>query len=160
MLRNLVLILATSLLAACASTSTVEDSIAAIDQSIAEGDYTAAQDKCNRLLTETGYDALTPEQLCHMSITYLKLSEQTDEASNAATAVHCYQAANKADSLRVLDYFATLPPEDLQYVFLIDELTSQLFAPDSVAPKSAKDVFDEEDEMLFRHDEELHLRHS
>ncbi len=122
--RNLITFLTiaiTLLLASCCKDTTAEK-ITAAEVAIQSADYESAQEIVTEITSADSISKLGCENLCRLSIIYMRLSEHQDEEENVASATNCYHHAVELNPDSASVYFSNLPLEDERYVSVLSEL--------------------------------------
>lgn len=120
-----------------------ETAISKIDAALGEGDFKEAQKECNSFFkSHRELDSVPLEQLCHMAIVMTDLADRSDECrdENAATAVICYRAALRRDSVGTMTYLRSLDTEDYRHVYMLNQLL--------------RPIADREDSVIYTPEEE------
>lgn len=128
-MRTIMLLAISVLLLAACSGVGESDKISHAELSIMEGDYTEAQDVCDNLLKNRPMNAFTVNELCRLSIVYMRLSENHNADDNVATAIQCYRTAMRLDPDSVVSYFMNVPIEDVQYEATLKSIAKSLDCP-------------------------------
>ncbi|MDE7408337.1 MAG: hypothetical protein K2M76_07945 [Muribaculaceae bacterium] len=108
-------------LMSCTSQPSANDNLDSADQALSAGDYESTQSACDELM-HSCFDGLSVDQLCHMSVIYLKLAERAPEHDNTDMAVKCYRKALGINPDSVSIVLSSLPVEDLQYTAILHNL--------------------------------------
>lgn len=119
------------ILSACGGSNTAQeqdDRIADAEQAFADSDWTEAQKLCNSL-TANGLDNLSEQQLGRLAILYMKLSEVPNGGEHAAEATQCYLKAWEISADSLTSFTNGLPPEDLQYIMVLNRLGGAIISP-------------------------------
>lgn len=116
---------------ACSSATTSEEQelrLADAEQAFADSDWAEAQKICNSL-TANGLDNLTENQLGRLAILYMKLSEVPGGSQHEGEATQCYIKAWEVSADSLTSFTNSLPPEDLQYIMVLNRLGGAIISP-------------------------------
>lgn len=125
-------------LASCGGGS-VDGSLDAAENSLANNDYSEAVGICNRIARRDSLNDLTVTQLCRLSMIYMQLSENRDEDVNVAMATRCFHLAMEHDADSVASFFNNIPVENQHWVHFLNSLNKVLAAPRDFFPEESTD---------------------
>lgn len=129
------LMLVAIMLQAC-GTSTPAASVEQAEDALANGHYEAAQTICDNLVGSPDYEKLTIDELCRLSIVYVKLGENTDNTdANIVAAARSMQKASDRDADSTALFIDAVSVEDRARVALItaiNEARNALLSPDTL----------------------------
>lgn len=113
---------------ACGSTSEnqVENDLRTAEDAIIRGDMKAAKSVANHLTDGENLTGLTPRQLGRLSIVYMQLADQADQADNVSAAIGCYRKAFAVDSDSATAYYNSVPGE---HAMVLSALTHAIDNP-------------------------------
>lgn len=96
--------------------SATSDDITVAEVAVAEADYDTAKKICDDIFAAHNDSTLSVNDLCRISIVYMKLSDIADEDENTALATQCYRLAigTSPDSARA--FYHSLPIDEAQHV--------------------------------------------
>lgn len=109
-------------LISCSSSPSVTDNLEGADRALAIGDYESTQSACDELVHSSGFNDMSVDQLCHLSVMYLKLAERAPERGNTAQAVACFRKALAISPDSVSIVLSSLPVEELQFTAILRSL--------------------------------------
>lgn len=116
------------LLGGCVSSESHADAIADAEQAFVDGEYGRSQEICNSITTD-GLDKLSEQQLGRLAIIYMKLSEVPNGTDHVAEATQCYLQAWKISNDSMAAFTNGLPPEDLQYIMMLNRIGGSIVSP-------------------------------
>lgn len=131
-MKTPLLIILTSILAllcgACESTSDnqVENDLRTAEDAIIRGDMKVAKSIANQLTDGKNFSGLSPRQLGRLSIVYMQLADQADQADNVSAAIGCYRKAFAVDSDSATVYYNSVPGE---HAMILSALTHAIDNP-------------------------------
>lgn len=131
------------LLSACSSGVDTSE-VAEIELMIAAKDYESAQSMCDEILEDDELKEIGLQDLCRLSICYVKLADNQQQEDNMAKATKCYKTATEMNADSVAAFINELPIEDEQYVMLLKNLTGSIGMPIN---------FDDEESDIEHHNE-------
>ncbi|MCM1449371.1 MAG: hypothetical protein NC082_03440 [Clostridiales bacterium] len=105
----------------CRDTYSASDNITTAEHAINIKDYDLARSICETFNTDST-TALTINDLCRLSIIYMKLSDVENTEINTATATQCYRSAMKADSDSATLYYDNLPIDEARHVEIMSQI--------------------------------------
>ena len=126
--------------AGCSADNDISARILAADEAISAGEYGQAQEILNDILA-AGVDSLSEQNLGHLSISLMRLSEHAMPEENIAEATECFRAAQAASSDSLRAFSATLTPDELANFYLVKRIAAGI---DNPVDLSAEE-FSEED---------------
>lgn len=117
---------------ACTSAASADVATAMDDaeRTYADGDFASCQKICTEIVSRDSA-SLSEEQLGHLAILFMKLSENVNPDENIAEATQCFRRAWRlsADSLHT--FVATISPEDIPRYVMLTRIGGSLdFPPD------------------------------
>lgn len=124
----LFLFIITIILPAC-STKSGDDSINDIEHLIELQDFNSAQKLCENITKEKSLDEITLNNLCRLSVAYMKLSEQINHEENIAMATKCYHIATDINPDSVAHYFSELSIEEAHHEIMLKTLSESIDLP-------------------------------
>lgn len=127
---------------ACSSTESPAAAIADAEQALADGDWERSQQICNSM-TADGMENLSEEELGKLAILYMKLSETPGAGEHVAEATQCYIKAWELSTDSLNGFTNGLPPEDLQYVMVLNRIGGSI-----VSPPDLSQEFEPEDTVV------------
>lgn len=119
------------MLASCSSDGNGE-AISYAETLIGNSDYTGAQKACDELIKGKELESFSANELCRLSIIYMKLSENGSEDENTATATQCYRMAIAVNADSAASYFANIPIEEVQYAATLRSLAKSIDNPQEI----------------------------
>ena len=105
------------------------NAVAQVEELMAQNSYESAQKLCDNITDVENLEEIPVMDLCHLSLVYVKLSEQMNEVENMAKATKCYHAASLMSADSVEAYISELPVEDIQYAEMLRRLSDMIDAP-------------------------------
>lgn len=96
--------------------SATSDDITVAEVAVDEADYNTAKQICDDIFAAHNDSTLSVNDLCRISIVYMKLSDIAAEDENTALATQCYRMAvsTSPDSARA--FYRNLPIDEAQHV--------------------------------------------
>lgn len=128
-MRSLLFLFITILIFPACSTKSDDSSINNIEYLIEQQDFNSAQKLCNNITQEKSLDEITLNNLCRLSVAYMKLSEYINHEENIAMATKCYHIANDINSDSVTHYFSELSIEDTHHEIMLKTLSESIDLP-------------------------------
>lgn len=125
-------------LASCGDGS-IDRSIDAAENSLANNDYAEAMGICNRIAERDSMNDLTINQLCRLSMIYMQLSENRDEDVNVAMATRCFHLAMEHDADSAASFYNNIPVDNQHWVHFLNALNKVLDAPRDFFPEESTD---------------------
>lgn len=96
----------------------------------ANGRYAGAQTLCDSLILSRGFDGLSTEQLCRLSLLFVRLAENHgNEDSNTAFAARALRAASDRSADSTAMFLSNAPVEDQARLALITAINEGLSRP-------------------------------
>lgn len=112
--------------AACSDSHSDRDPVARAETFLDEGRYNAAQSLCDSLIIGDSYCNLSVDDLCRLSLVFVRLSEQANEEANYAFAAKSMQAAVRRDADSVEVFIENLPVDERSQTLVLRQLSNQL----------------------------------
>lgn len=113
-------------MAACSvSCSSGVDAEAILQQSemaLARGDMQVASSVASKLSNDENLSGLTAAQLARLSMVYMQLADQDEQADGASKAADCYRRAFKANADSAAAFYSALPSEKAQYAMMLSAI--------------------------------------
>lgn len=119
------LIAAAVIAAGSVSCSSGVDAEAALQQSemaLARGDMQVASSVAAKLSDGENLSGLTAAQLARLSMVYMQLADEDEQADEASKAADCYRRAFKANADSAAAYYTALPSEKAQYAMMLSAI--------------------------------------
>lgn len=128
-MKSLLFLFIISLMLPACSTKSENSSINDIEHLIELQDFNSAQKLCDNITIEDSLDEITINNLCRLSVVYMKLSEQINHEENIAMATKCYHIATDIDSDSVAYYFSEFSIEDAHHEIMLKTLSESIDSP-------------------------------
>jgi len=123
---------------ACRSNGNTAIEIAAAEQAIAECDYALARSICETITTDST-TTLNVDELCRLSLIYMKMSDIEDSDINTAAATQCYRNALKIDKDSARLFYDNVPIDEARHVEIMSQLDRIL--------SSSRDIYIDDDSI-------------
>lgn len=137
--------------------SSIDGSIEAAENSLANNDYSEATSICNRIAERDSMNDLTVNQLCRLSMIYMQLSENRDEDVNVAMATRCFHLAMEHDADSASSFYNNIPVDNQHWVHFLNALNKVLDAPRDFFPEESTDsIFIPDSTMIIDDIDEPH----
>lgn len=115
---------------ACGDTDCNQDPLTRAESCLDEGRYNAAQSLCDSLIIGDCFGRMSAEDLCRLSVLFVKLSEQANEGANYASAARSMQAAVRRNADSVEIFIENLPVDERSQTLVLRQLCNQLDFPE------------------------------
>lgn len=116
------MLLVSAFLQACGS-SAPATALSRAEDAVADGMYGVAQSICDDLSASAEFDRLSVDELCRLSLVYVKLGENTDNAdANIIAAARSLQAAAERDADSTALFLDAVPVEDRARMAIISAI--------------------------------------
>lgn len=139
-MKTLLLFILTATLAliagACSATTDdqIETELRTAEMAIARGDMKAARSVASHLSDGKKLTGLSSRQLGRLSLVYMQLADQEDQAENVSSAIGCYRKAFEVDSDSATEFYNNVAAEHTPRAMVLRALThAQDNAADSLS---------------------------
>ncbi|MDE6196370.1 MAG: hypothetical protein K2F91_00715 [Muribaculaceae bacterium] len=118
-------LLCVCLIQGCAGTGSDVSPLEQAEHAVANGRYAVAQELCDSMILGDRFGSMSVEELCRLSLVFMRLSENntSGEEANTAFAARSLQAAIAADADSALLFLKNVPVEDQARAALITAIS-------------------------------------
>lgn len=136
-MRRLIYIVIAAIAAACSSSQTDVSPVDAAVEALDHGDRERAQSCADAIMADSaGFASLDARGLCTLAHVLVRLTADTDNEANDASATRCLTRARSLAPDSVTAFIYSLPGEDASRLMVLDRVGAYLEMPrDSLVPE-------------------------
>lgn len=111
--------------------------------------YDQVQAACDSLVTPARIQSLSVDQLCRLTLLFIKLADHSAEDDNIAMATRCYRDANERSADSVVAFLQTCTLDQQSQLVLLSRISQSLCErPDSITDETPILIDEAADSML------------
>ena len=140
----------------CSGIGSTGDPVTRAEALYEDGRYAEVQTMCDSLVTPARIDALSVDQLCRLTLMFIKLADYSAEDDNIALATRCFRDASERSADSFSAFFQKCPLDQQSQLLLLSRISQSLEErPDSITDETPI-LVDEADSMLVVEPGEYH----
>lgn len=155
-LKLTVITAVTAAATSCGGIGQTGDPVTRAEALYEDGRYAEVQTMCDSLVTPARINSLSVDQLCRLTLMFIKLADYSAEDDNIAMATRCFRDAGERSADSVSAFFQKCPLDQQSQLLLLSRISQSLSErPDSITDETPI-IIDEADSMLAVEPAEYH----